>query len=149
VSYALEDGGCLRLDALPDDTITTTFPAILAPSAGGSLLIPLAEGPLLVAGIPRLEATVDALGVGGTAHASLVVVSPTGFTRVVDDQATPFRATPGAPLGFDLAGVATRLDAGDQLLLRIDGVNEWYAHNSARVPGGALLHDVRVTLPVV
>lgn len=149
ISYALENGECLRLDALPTETLVAEWPAALAPSVGGSLLVPLASGPLVVAGVPTLEATVDAAGAPGIAHASLVVVSAEGFTRVVDDQATPFRASPGVDLAFDLAGVATRLEPGDELFLRVDGLNEWFVHNSARMPGGAILHDIKVTLPVV
>ena len=148
VSYALDDGACLQLDALPEETATIAFPAVAAPSGAGSLLLPLLEGPATIVGLPTLTAQVDALAVETVGFAGLVVVGADGFTRVVDDQTTPYRAVPGEALTLEMAGVAVRLDEGDQLLLRLDGANEWYAHNSPRAPLATLLHDVAVTLPL-
>lgn len=147
VSFALEEGECLRLDAYPTQTLEARVPAIPAPQVAGSALAPLAQGPLVVAGIPHLKATVTA-PTGGIAHAGLVVVDARGAMRVVDDQSIGFRLD-GATLDLDLAGVATRLHAGDTLLLRVDGLNEWYATNGGRAPGVAALTDVTVTLPIV
>lgn len=146
VSFALEDGTCLALDALPAETLDVTLPLALAPATGGTILLPLAEGPLVVAGVPHVAASVDA-PLPTLAFAGLVVVSADGTARVVDDQTTPLRL--GGALDVDLAGVATRLAEGEQLLLRLDGLNEWYAHNAQRAPGAAILRDLVVTLPIV
>ena len=150
VSYALEDRTCVRFDALPTDSIEVPISAAAIPSGAGTLLIPVLEGPALLAGIPRLHAEgVDAVLVESYAFAGLVVLSPEGHQRVVDDQTAPFRLVPGQPVDADLAGVATRLAEGERLFLRIDGANEWYAHNGPRVPGATLLADITLTLPVV
>lgn len=147
VAFALEDGTCLELDALPATTREVKIDALPAPQAAGSVLVPLARGPLVVAGVPRLDASVTA-PTGGILGLGLVVVDARGMPRVVDDQSIGARLD-HATLHVDLAGVATRLHEGDTLLLRVDGLNEWYATNGARLPGAAALTDVTVTLPVV
>lgn len=149
ISYALDDGTCLELDALPTTTHETAFPVVAAPSGAGTLLLPIAEGPLTIAGLPTLTADVDPLGITTVGFLGLVIVGADGHSRVVDDQTTPYRADPGKTLEIELAGVAAALGEGDQLFLRLDGANEWYAHNSPRTPGSTLLHNVRLTLPTV
>lgn len=147
VSFALEQGGCVRLDAYPQTKVDVPFAALPAPQVAGTLLVPLLEGPATVAGIPHLKATLVA-PLGGIAHAGLVVLDAQGQTRVVDDQTMGFRLE-GTTLDLDLAGVATKLDAGDRLLLRLDGLNEWHATNGARTPGAAVMTDVVVGVPLV
>lgn len=149
VSFALENGECLALDAFPESLTPLDAPAFsLASGMAGSVLVPLLDGPATIAGIPHLKAEVHDVGVATRAYASLVVVGRDGFTRVVDDQTQPLTLTPGETLDVDLVGVATRLGEGDQLLLRLDGLNEWYLHNGARLPGGVVLTDVVVGLPL-
>lgn len=147
VSFALEDGECLQLDALPATTREVKLAALPAPQMAGSVLAPLARGPLVIAGVPHLNASVTA-PTGGIVSVGLVVVDARGMPRVVDDQSIGARLDL-ATLRMDLAGVATRLHEGDTLFLRVDGLNEWYATNGARLPGAAALTDVTVTLPVV
>ena len=151
VSYALEDGACVELDALPAARLAATAALAVAPSGAGSLTVPLElpDRAIVVAGAPILRAQVDGTGLAGIGVASLVVVGADGFARVVDDQSMPFRAEPGRALEVELAGVATRIAAGDRLLLRLDGLNEWYAHNGERAIGASVLRDITVTLPVV
>lgn len=149
VSFALEDGTCATFEALPTGTSVASWPQLAVPSGAGSVLVPLAEGPALIAGIPQLRAA-RVTGLAEThAFAGLVVLSPDGHQRIVDDQTTPLRLVPGRAVDVDLAGVATRLGPGDRLFLRLDGLNEWYAHNSPRVPQATVLDDITVTLPVV
>lgn len=150
VSFALDEGECVRLDAYPTTSEAFALGMLPAPSMAGSVLAPVAEGPMLLAGIPRLAARAhDLAALDGVVFASLVVVGADGHTRVLDDQTQPIRVAPGAEIDGDLVGIAARLDAGDRLLLRLDGENEWFVHNGQRVPGGALLTDVTLTLPVV
>lgn len=149
VSLALDDGECLRLDARPRDHENVTLPAAVLPSAGGTVLLPLLEGPRVVAGIPHLRAAAPTLAAPGRAYASLVLVAPDGYARVLDDQTQPIPLVPGQPLDVDLVAVAARMHEGDQLFLRLDGLNEWYFHNSERAPGGALLTGLTVSVPTV
>lgn len=148
VSYALDDGTCATFDALPASVVEVALPAAPVPSGAGSFLVPLLDGPALIAGIPHLRASPSALAAPNFAFAGLAILSPDGHQRIVDDQTHPFRLEPGQAVDTDLAGVAARLGSGDKLFLRLDGANEWYAHNSPRVVGGALLTDVVVTLPL-
>lgn len=150
VSFALDDGTCAAFDALPTDAIEVTLPAAAVPSGAGTILLPLMDGPALLAGIPHLHADgTDAVLVENFAFAGLVILSPDGHERIVDDQTAPFRLVPGEPVDADLAGVAAQLGQGDRLFLRIDGANEWYFHNSPRLPGATVVTDITVTLPVV
>lgn len=150
VSFALDNGECLALDAFPETLTPIDAPALtLAPGMAGSVLVPLLEGPAVVAGIPRLTAEVSAVGIETRAYAGLVIVGADGFVRIVDDQTQPLALVPGETLDSDLVGVAARLGEGDRLLLRIDGLNEWSFHNGARAPGGVVLTDVVVGLPLL
>lgn len=147
VSFALEQGECVQLDAYPTTTFEATLPALPAPQMAGTVLVPVLDGPAVVAGVPHLKAKV-ATPLGGLAHAGLVLVDAEGASRVVDDQTMGFRLD-ATELDLDLSGVATRLGEGDRLFLRIDGLNEWHATNGARTPGAAVLTDVVLTLPIV
>lgn len=150
VSFALDDRSCVTFDALPTGAVEIAIPAASIPSGAGSVLLPLMDGPALLAGIPRIRAEgTDSILVENFAFAGLVIVSQNGHQRIVDDQSSPFRMVPGQDVDADLAGVAARLEEGDKLFLRVDGANEWFAHNSPRIPGMTVLTDITVTLPVV
>lgn len=148
-SYALDDGECLELDHVPTDLTTVTLPALAAPSLAGTVTVPLLQGPALLAGTPHLKATVSPAATPTTTFAGLAILGADGYVRVLDDQTQPIRIAPGATIDLDLVAVAGRLHEGDTLLLRLDGANEWYAHNGARTPGLALLTDIQVALPLV
>ena len=49
---------------------------------------------------------------------------------------------------MELGGVATTLEPGDELLLRVDGLNEQYLTNGNRRPGANVFTDAVVSLPV-
>lgn len=146
-SFAMGPDDCLRLDAYPRAPLTVALAAAPAPTAAGTLLVPVAEGPLTLAGVPHLAAELIGLPTGGFAFAGLAVAGPEGGLRIVDDQTQPVPLN-GMRIDLDLAGIATRVAEGETLLLRIDGLNEWYATNGHRAPGGALLENLRVTLPL-
>lgn len=166
-----EQGGCVAAPDWPvhDDELTFTFPAIAAPQPAGSLLLPLftAEAETTIAGIPQLHGT-PLQELDDLVYLSLVVRDATGL-HVVDDQVTGVRIRPtcaavdavggGALEGtscaaaprfdVDLAGIATTLAPGQELLLKVDGWNEQSALNGNRRPGAALLTAVELRLPIV
>lgn len=151
IGLAMEDRTCTRLAAWPTGAESVAFPALAAPQGAGSVLAPLLEGPREVAGIGTLTAIAYAPA-GGRFYASLVALDARGTSHVVDDQATGYDLPVGcAPcsVSMDLGGVATKLAAGDQLLLRVDGLNEWSATASQRTPAAVALADVTVTVPVL
>lgn len=146
---------CVTGDTWPLSTAprTVEFPAVVAPSTAGSILLPLftADDTTDIAGLPRIEANTP-IELDDIFYASLVLKTAAGSVHVVNDQVMPFRADLASPEGtiaFDLHGVGTRMKAGDELFLKLDGLNEQYALNFSRKPGAQLLTNVRVSIPVV
>ncbi len=164
VALATEQDGCVAGDDWPlaDTARAFTFPVVAAPNPAGSLLLPLftAEEEVTLAGIPTLVGT-PVVEVDDLLYLSLVVRDAAGL-HVVDDQVTGVRIRPGClagelrsacaqagPVQVDLGGVATTLQPGQELLLRVDGANEQHVLNGNRRPGAGLLTAVTLTLPVV
>lgn len=159
VTLALDDAAtCLTADGWPlvEDPTELRLGAPVALNqgvAGPSVLVPLAtvDRPRALAGIPTLAGTITTPA-RATVYASLAVVEPSGAMRVVDDQVTPLRvAGPVTANSFaiELGGVGGALEAGDELALKLDVLNEQFAANSERTPGGVVLRDLVVGLPLV
>jgi ABC-2 type transport system ATP-binding protein len=153
VGLSTEQGGCATGADWPihEREVEVELPGLFAPEPAGSLLLPLfeAEEDLVVAGIPTLTGTVPS-PLDDRFFVSLVLRRGDGG-QIVDDQVMPVRTTlagDDGTLTVDLAGVATEMAAGDQLLLRVDGANEQFALATSRRPGAALLADVTVAIPV-
>lgn len=154
ISYATEQGDCIQTDGseLWMTPIGNQFESVPAPSGAGSILLPLdsIEGDLL--GSPTIGGSYTGV-TEGTHFFSLVLVDEaTGRTHIIDDQTMPLRVGPSAgsepvPFTLEMAGVATSQTANDALYLRIDGLNEWYAHNGDRAPTPGLFTDLSVGLP--
>ncbi|HJQ92728.1 MAG TPA: alpha/beta fold hydrolase [Candidatus Thermoplasmatota archaeon] len=113
-----------------------------------------ADEDVVVAGIPVLNGTITAPGADTIVYFSLKIVSRVDpFESIVDDQVVPLRiAGPNAgPIDFSIAlgGVATRVKAGEELLLVASTVEPIYFGNAERVPGGTVLQDLRLELPIV
>lgn len=149
-----EQGDCVTSETWPvtNKSVEIALPALAAPETSGSYVLPLltAEERTVLAGIPRLRATAPAQ-LDDIFFLSLVVPQGDGF-RIVEDQVTPIRTQLAGLRGrlvVDLAGVATTLEPGEQLLLRVDALNEQFAINGSRRPGVVLLTDVTIDLPVV
>lgn len=163
---------------LDSEPLEFSFPALAAPNPAGSVLLPLftAEEETTLAGIPTLDATTLS-ELDDFLYLSLVVRSGDGI-RVIDDQVTGLRIRPtgcraaasstgisvsaalaadarcaagakGPPFTLQLGGIATTLQPGDDLLLKVDGWNEQFALNGNRRPGAGVITGVRLTVPVV
>jgi ABC-2 type transport system ATP-binding protein len=135
--------------------LPTPVPVVQAPVGGG---IPIslftAEEDTIVAGIPSLQGKITAPGADTIVYFSLKVLSRVDpFEAIVDDQVVPYRlAGPNAgPVDFelDLGGVATRLTAGQELVLVVSTVEPMYFGNAERVPGGTVLEGLVLQLPIV
>ncbi|MBW3584070.1 MAG: CocE/NonD family hydrolase [Euryarchaeota archaeon] len=150
VSFALENGECLQIAGL-EQRIHNSYALgdLPLPNNAGSILVPVDVGTGVLAGVPRLGATYTGLE-EARFFVSLVLVDDQGRSRIIDDQSTPFRVFGSGlvseAINVDLAGVATRIDAGDQLFLRIDGANEWYATSGSRTLAPGVLDDVTLEL---
>jgi pimeloyl-ACP methyl ester carboxylesterase len=133
-------------------TVDVSFPALPVPQTGGSYVVPLltASEETVVAGIPRFTSG-PVVELDEIFYLSLVLRDADGI-HVVDDQVQGVRAQLASlegTLNVDLGGVATRLQPGDALDLRIDALNEQYAGNGSRVPKPTVLTNVVVSIPVV
>ncbi|HLE96452.1 MAG TPA: hypothetical protein VI997_03705, partial [Candidatus Thermoplasmatota archaeon] len=147
VSWALEDGSCMT-DFVAGAPAVASIATLPAPTGAGGVLVPVLAGPATLAGVPTISASVSGMD-ESILHVGLVAVSASGAERVVDDQSTGLRLSSGATeFEIELAAVATTLGAGDQLFLRVDGLNEWFVTNADRSPTPVVLSDVVLTLPV-
>ena len=133
---------------------TSPTPVVQGP-AGPPISISLmtAKDDTIVAGIPHLAGNVTSPGGDAIVYFGLEVPSRGGEAAIVDSQFMPLRiAGPNAaamPFSLDLGGVGLRLKAGEQLTLVASTVAPLYAANAEREPGGLVLNDLHLDLPIV
>ncbi|MEK6974726.1 MAG: CocE/NonD family hydrolase [Candidatus Thermoplasmatota archaeon] len=162
VCIALEDettvvGATFPLEGTVVQEFTLPGPTPVAQAPAGPR-VPLnlftATADTIVAGIPRLKGTITLAGADSIVYFSLQRADPTsGLEAIIDDQVMPMRISEPvtSPRAFelDLGGVATRLKAGEQLLLVVSTVEPVYAGNAERVPGAVVLGDLVLELPTL
>jgi len=136
---------------------TSPTPVVQAP-AGPPISITLmtAKADTIVAGIPTLRGNITSPGADAIVYFSLQVPSrlgDNGQAAVVDSQFMPLRvAGPNAgatPFTLDLGGVGLRLKQGEDLTLVVSTEAPIFAANAEREPGGIVLNDLHLDLPVV
>jgi pimeloyl-ACP methyl ester carboxylesterase len=154
VALPTEQGGCVTGSDWPlrNHRVPIEVPAMAVPQGGGSYLWPLitADEKMTIAGIPSIKGTVP-VQLDEIFFFSLVVQRDDGF-HIVHDQVTPVRTQLAGLRGrlfVELAGVATTLQPGEQLFLRVDGMNEQFALNSNRRGGAGIIQDVTISIPVI
>jgi ABC-2 type transport system ATP-binding protein len=162
VCIALEDETNVVGETFPlEGTIVQEFtlpgPTPVAQGAAGPR-VPIslftATQDTIVAGIPTIKGTITAAGADSIVYFSLQRADPaSGLEAIIDDQVMPIRITEPvtSPRTFelDLGGVATRLKAGEQLLLVVSTVEPMYFGNAERVPGAVVLGDLVLGLPTL
>ncbi len=153
VLLATEQGGCVTGSDWPlaSEVVRRDWRALTVPQGAGGALVPVitASAPMTVVGTPTLRFRVPA-GADDLGFVSLVLRNRHGV-EVVDDQVTGFRTglpEVGSWRTIRLGAVATQLQPGDSLLLRLEGLNEQYLDHGNRRPGSAVLAHVRLELPV-
>lgn len=128
---------------------------VLQAAAGPSLSISLftAEEDTVIAGLPHLNGTILTTGSDAIVYFSLEVPSRgDAFESMVDDQVMPLRMSAqvtAKPFSMDLGGVGVRLKAGEELVLVASTVEPVFFGNAQRVPGGVVLDDLVLELPIV
>ncbi len=129
-------------------------PVVQAP-AGPSVSLSLltATEDTVIAGIPHLNGTILTTGPDAIVYFSLQVPARgDAFESIVDDQVMPLRASAqvtAKPFSLDLGGVGVRLKAGEELVLVASTVEPVFFGNAEREPGGVVLDQLRLELPVV
>jgi ABC-2 type transport system ATP-binding protein len=119
---------------------------------GAPVHLPLANGPLTVAGVPNLSATVTTLGVDQRLFAALSVGQSPATARVLQNNVMPLHAFEPVVQDertIELPGVAADVGPREQLYLTISAVSDMFpAHSSARTSGTVLLEDLSVGVPL-
>ena len=114
--------------------------------------MPLAKGPLTVAGTPYLEATVTTLTPDARAFLALAVGTSPADATIVHSNVLPLRevtAVSGAKRRVELPAVAVKVPAGQQLFLAVTPFAEMFGAHASRVPGVITLADATVRVPVL
>ncbi|HEV3472936.1 MAG TPA: alpha/beta fold hydrolase [Actinomycetota bacterium] len=148
---------CLHLDALPSGKAvgvdpTGYGPTIATAGLGAPMHLPLADGPMTLAGIPRLSGKVTSAGLDARAFFGLAVGATPGDATVIDNNLMPLRRImPGQDQKFsiELAGVSIEIPDGQSLFLTITPVSDMFFGHGSRTPGGLVLSGLQVAVPQV
>lgn len=152
VNLATPDGTCLHVEALEHRTVEADGPIGSTSGIGVPQHVPIAQGPVTVAGIPTMDATVTSVGADQRLLLGLAVGASATDAAVVGGQLLPIREL--LPVvgeereDVELPAVAVEVPAGQTLFLTVSPVVDTYVgHGSIRSPGAILLEDVAVHLP--
>lgn len=145
--------GCLSTDHMAyDGTPDAVIDAVATTTgAGAPQYFPVSEGPMALAGVPYLEATVTSAPLDARVFFGLAVGTSPADATVLGKAFMPMRvqdATLGATVEVELAGVAATLAEGEQLYLVVSPVVDQFGAHGSRVAGGVVLEDLRVDLPM-
>lgn len=153
INLATPDGQCIAVDALDHETVEV--PGILGSTTGVGVTqhVAIADGPLTLAGIPTLDATVTSVGVDQRVLVALSVGTSTEDAAVVHNNLLPLRellpVVGEAREDVELPAVGVIVPEGQTLFLTLTPiVDTYFAHGSIRTPGAILLEDISVDLPV-
>ncbi|MFC6287626.1 CocE/NonD family hydrolase [Nocardioides sp. GCM10027113] len=126
---------------------------VATPTTGSApLAYPVAEGPIRIAGTPRMVGKLTALGVQNRAFYGLAVGTTPADARLVQNNVLPLNE-PGPVTGekrrVALPSVAVDVPEGQTLYVLASAVSDTFVGMSSRTPGAVLLEDTKVKLPVV
>lgn len=146
---------CLRLDGLkaakPMEVDPTGAGVLALPAgAGAPLQIPLAQGPLTLAGIPVLAGKLTSAGLDTRLFFGLAVGNTPADARVIDNNLMPLRQVMPVQderFAIELAGVVAEVPEGSSLFLTVTPVSDLFFGHGSRLPGAVVLSDVRLRLP--
>jgi ABC-2 type transport system ATP-binding protein len=138
-------------DALGFDSGDLDGPVLTPTGAGLPTHLELVEGPLTVAGVPTLSATVTSYGVEQRLFAALSVGRSRADATVVANNMLPLREPDpvrGVEREIELPGVAVDVADDERLFLTLSAVSDVsLLHGSIRTPGVMRLEDVTVDVP--
>ena len=127
-------------------TATTT-------GAGAPQQLEIAAGPLTIAGVPTLDATVTSVGADQRVFFAISVGTSPADATVVQNNTMPLRElTPvvGVKRTIELPGIAVEVPEGQKAFLTVSPISDMYfGHGSVRTPGVVTLENMTVNLPVV
>jgi hypothetical protein len=146
---------CFSVDRL-DDTVPVPIPPlelIVTPTGlGVPIQLEIGQGPIQIAGVPRLSGNLVAAVLEARVFFGLAVGTTAADALVVQDNVMPLRSMlPAvlAPFSIELPGVAIDIPAGKKLYLTVSPLSDMFAGFQSRVPGVIAITDAVVDLPVV
>ena len=144
---------CLRADRLVDaQEVAVQVPngGIVTTAAGTPQHIEVAQGPVTVAGVPRLTGELDSVGLDARAFFGLSIGTSASDARVIQNNLLPLRQplpATGQAFGIELPGVVVTVPEGQKLFLTISPISDMYFAHGSRTPGALILNDLSLTLP--
>ncbi|WP_328994519.1 peptidase S15 [Kribbella sp. NBC_01245] len=143
------DGRCVTQSTLVRNQRYGVQKVVSTTPAGLPINVPVAKGPITVAGIPRLSARVSTLMPDAGAFFALSVGTTPLDAKVIQNNTLPLREkTPvrKAYRTLDLPGIAVDVPAGKTLYLTVSPVADMYAGQGGRVPGLVKLDHLSVSV---
>ncbi|HWH29347.1 MAG TPA: hypothetical protein VNU26_10355, partial [Mycobacteriales bacterium] len=131
------------------DAGTVTTPVAVA---GAPQYVPLASGPLTVAGTPFVDAAVTTTSPDARAFFALAVGTSPADARVAHHNLLPHREidpVSGQQRTIELPAVSLEVPEGDQLFLVVAPSAEMFGAHTSRVPGLMTLDAASVRVPVL
>lgn len=146
---ATNDNECISARSVEPDR-SFPLPAIQVNSGPGiPLQVEVGDGPLTVAGVPRLTADVSTLGPDARLFFGLSVGTSAADARLVQNNTMPLREAvqvTGARRTIELPGVAVEVPLGKKLFLTVSGFSDMSFGNGSRTPGLVTLHNPMLQL---
>lgn len=119
---------------------------------GAPVHLPLAAGPLTVAGVATLSASVTTAGVDQRLFLALSKGRTPATARILQNNVMPLHEpapVDGVDRTVELPGAAADVESGERLYLTLSAVSEMFlAHGSVRSPGTVVLEDLSVGVPL-
>ncbi len=147
---------CVALTDLPENQVVDV-PALdgqaLTVGLHGELrMMPLVEGPVTLAGIPTLTATVTTPHPDARLFWGLAAGTSRDNAELIDKQWMPSLIQGPAlaePMEIELGGIVDEIGEDEELYLAISPWAAQFVGHASRVPGAVVIGDVEVGLPIV
>lgn len=148
-----DNQSCLHAETIgPTGTVELGLPLVTPTGAGAPVYIPVAQGPVTLAGIPTLSGDLVSAGVDQRAFIGLAVGTTPADAELLSNNLMPVRSfLPGVQEGYttELAGISADLQPGQTLYLVVTATADQFVHHGSRVPGGLVLQDASLGLPIL
>jgi len=143
------DGRCLSLRSLQPNADLRVGSVATTSGSGLPVNVRVARGPITVAGVARLDATVTSMRPDSGAFFALSVGTSPLDAKVVQNNTMPLRekmVVTGARRSIELPGIAVDVPAGKSLFLTVAPVADMYAGQNGRIPAPLRLDDATLYL---
>lgn len=148
-----DGGGCLTVDSVQPNTFVALETPLVTPEVGGPpVALPVAEGPVKVAGTPSMTGTMYAAGTNNRAFYALAVGTNPLDVKILQNNMLPVNElapVAGEKRRIALPSVAVDVPEGQNLYVVAAGASDTFVSMGSRTPGAIVLEDLVVQLPVV